>query len=71
MTEFPAGQLAQLEAFLRSRGICRGPLTARPVGDGHSNLTFRVNDGHRQVVVRMPHLRRWPPARMTCSARRR
>jgi len=48
MTELLAGQLAQLETFLRSRGICRGPLTARPVGDGHSNLTFRVSDGHRQ-----------------------
>jgi aminoglycoside phosphotransferase (APT) family kinase protein len=61
MTGLPAVQLAQLEAFLRSRGICRGPLTARPVGDGHSNLTFRVSDGHRQVVVRMPPPPPLPP----------
>jgi aminoglycoside phosphotransferase (APT) family kinase protein len=61
MTELPAGRLAQLETFLRSRGICRGPLTARPVGDGHSNLTFLVSDGQRRVVVRMPPPPPLPP----------
>ncbi len=61
MTELPAGQLVPLERFLRSRGICRGPLTARPVGDGHSNLTFLVSDGQRQVVVRQPPPPPLPP----------
>jgi aminoglycoside phosphotransferase (APT) family kinase protein len=59
--EFSAGQLTRLETFLRSRGICRGPLTARPVGDGHSNLTFLVSDGQRRVVVRRPPPPPLPP----------
>jgi aminoglycoside phosphotransferase (APT) family kinase protein len=61
MTELTAGQLAELERFLRSRGICRGPLTARPVGDGHSNLTYLICGGPRQVVVRMPPPPPLPP----------
>jgi aminoglycoside phosphotransferase (APT) family kinase protein len=61
MTELTAGQLAALERFLVSRGICRGPLTARPAGDGHSNLTYRISDGQRQVVVRMPPPPPLPP----------
>lgn len=36
------------------RGIVDGPIEARLVGDGHSNLTFLVDDGERQVVVRRP-----------------
>lgn len=54
MAEFPAGELAQLAKFLATAGLCDGPLTVRPVGDGHSNLTFLVSDGQRQVVVRRP-----------------
>ena len=46
--------LSALEAFLTARGITSGALTARPIGDGHSNLTFLVSDGERTVVVRRP-----------------
>ena len=46
--------LARLEDFLGARGITSGPITAKAIGDGHSNLTFLVSDGERQVVVRRP-----------------
>jgi aminoglycoside phosphotransferase (APT) family kinase protein len=46
--------LAALEAFLRERDLASGPLTTRRIGDGHSNLTFLVSDGEREVVVRRP-----------------
>ncbi|GAB3002915.1 phosphotransferase family protein [Amycolatopsis acidiphila] len=43
-----------LARFLAAHGICAGPVTTRRIGDGHSNLTFLVGDGQRQVVVRRP-----------------
>ncbi len=46
--------LAALEAFLRERDLASGPLTTRRIGDGHSNLTFLVSDGERELVVRRP-----------------
>lgn len=49
MTDLPA-----LEGFLRERGLCEGPVTARRIGDGHSNLTYLVTDGTNLVVVRQP-----------------
>jgi aminoglycoside phosphotransferase (APT) family kinase protein len=50
-----------LARFLRERGICAGPVTTRAIGDGHSNLTFLVDDGSRQVVVRRPPPPPTPP----------
>jgi aminoglycoside phosphotransferase (APT) family kinase protein len=46
--------LAALEHFLSERGIADGPLATKRIGDGHSNLTFLVSDGQRQVIVRRP-----------------
>jgi aminoglycoside phosphotransferase (APT) family kinase protein len=48
------GDLGTLAWFLRERGLCAGPLTVSPIGDGHSNLTYAVSDGQRTVVVRRP-----------------
>lgn len=48
------GDLGALAGFLRQRGLCDGPLGARRIGDGHSNLTYAVSDGHRTLVVRRP-----------------
>jgi aminoglycoside phosphotransferase (APT) family kinase protein len=45
---------ARLAAFLGERGILGGTISTRPIGDGHSNLTFLVTDGSRHVVVRRP-----------------
>ena len=52
---------AKLAAFLEVRGLTRGDVTTRPIGDGHSNLTFLVSDGSRQVVVRRPPPPPTPP----------
>ena len=46
--------LGRLEDFLSARGITQGPVTAKRIGDGHSNLTFLVSDLTRKVVVRRP-----------------
>jgi aminoglycoside phosphotransferase (APT) family kinase protein len=59
MTRAAAGSLtpADLDAlarFLRERGLCDGPLRVGRIGDGHSNLTYAVTDGHRTVVLRRP-----------------
>jgi aminoglycoside phosphotransferase (APT) family kinase protein len=48
-----------LARFLRERGLCDGhpsgaDLEIRPIGDGHSNLTFAVTDGTNRVVIRRP-----------------
>lgn len=59
--QFSGGELARLESFLRAGGICDGPLTVKPVGDGHSNLTFLAGDGDRHVVVRRPPPPPLPP----------
>lgn len=54
-------QLFALEGFLRDLDLCHGPLTSRRIGDGHSNLTFLVDDGHRRLVVRRPPPPPTPP----------
>ena len=43
-----------LARFLRGRELVDGPVTTRRIGDGHSNLTYLVGDGERNVVVRRP-----------------
>jgi aminoglycoside phosphotransferase (APT) family kinase protein len=58
---FSGSELARLESFLRAGGICAGPLTVKPVGDGHSNLTFLAGDGDRHVIVRRPPPPPLPP----------
>lgn len=52
----------RLAAFLADRGLTEGQVTTRPIGDGHSNLTFLVSDAAgRQVVVRRPPPPPTPP----------
>lgn len=46
--------IKRLESFLRERDLVSGALQTRPIGDGHSNLTYLVGDGERDVVVRRP-----------------
>ena len=52
--EWSESALAALAGFLDTRGLTSGPLAAARIGDGHSNLTFRVTDGERSVIVRRP-----------------
>lgn len=45
----------RLAAFLAGHGLTGGgPVTTRPIGDGHANLTYLVSDGERELVVRRP-----------------
>jgi aminoglycoside phosphotransferase (APT) family kinase protein len=54
MWSWSEGELKRLGRFLADHDLCRAPITAQPIGDGHSNLTFLVSDGYSQVVVRRP-----------------
>jgi aminoglycoside phosphotransferase (APT) family kinase protein len=44
----------RLSVSLEGKGLTDGPLSTRPIGDGHSNLTYLVSDGTREVIVRRP-----------------
>lgn len=52
--DWSSDDLARLGAFLAEKGILSGPVTTRRIGDGHSNLTYLVDDGTDRVVVRRP-----------------
>jgi aminoglycoside phosphotransferase (APT) family kinase protein len=54
-------QLERLGRFLAERGLCGPTVTAKAIGDGHSNLTFLVSDDHSRVVVRRPPPPPLPP----------
>src|SRR3954467_3021647 len=43
-----------LRAFLDEHGLGTGDLDIEPVGEGHSNVTYLVRRGDREVVVRRP-----------------
>lgn len=51
-----------LEAVLDAAGIGSGPLTADPIGDGHSNITYLVRREGAQVVLRRPPRPPLPPS---------
>lgn len=53
--------LTDLATFLEARGVMSGPLTSKPIGDGHSNLTFLITNGEASVVVRRPPPPPLPP----------
>ena len=54
--------LEPLAAFLDEHGLGSGPIAAEPVGDGHSNVTYLVRRGGREVVVRRPPRPPLPPS---------
>lgn len=60
--DWSSHDLERLGSFLESRGITRGAVTTRRIGDGHSNLTYLVEDGAgTRVVVRRPPPPPTPP----------
>ena len=61
MWTWSADELERLGEYLAQRGLCTSPVTADAIGDGHSNLTFMVSDGHSKVVVRRPPPPPLPP----------
>jgi aminoglycoside phosphotransferase (APT) family kinase protein len=54
--------LEPLVAFLDAHGLGSGPAEVAPVGEGHSNVTFRVTRGDATVVVRRPPRGPLPPS---------
>ncbi len=56
----PPFSIGALEAWLRAEGLCAGPVRLTRIGDGHSNLTYAVQDGKRTLVLRRPPPRPFP-----------
>jgi aminoglycoside phosphotransferase (APT) family kinase protein len=51
-----------LESYLDAEGIGSGTITASPIGDGASNLTYRLERGETRVVLRRPPPPPLPPS---------
>ncbi len=51
-----------LAAFLDAHGLGDGELRAAPVGEGHSNVTYRLRRGDADVVLRRPPRGPLPPS---------
>ena len=51
-----------LEAHLDAHGLGSGPITAEPVGEGHSNVTYLVRRGDTEFVLRRPPRPPLPPS---------
>lgn len=55
--------LAPLVEQLERSGVCAGSVSATPVGDGHSNVTFLLEPQHGEaVIVRRPPRPPLPPS---------
>ena len=51
-----------VERFLDERGIGSGPIDATEIGEGHSNVTYRVRREGACVVLRRPPRPPLPPS---------
>jgi aminoglycoside phosphotransferase (APT) family kinase protein len=51
-----------LEAFLDGHGLGSGEIEAERIGEGHSNLTFRIRRGDDRFVLRRPPRPPLPPS---------
>jgi aminoglycoside phosphotransferase (APT) family kinase protein len=54
--------LEPLRAFLDQHGLGTGELGVEPLGEGHSNVTYLVRRGGRDLVVRRPPRPPLPPS---------
>ncbi|WP_205695803.1 phosphotransferase family protein [Conexibacter sp. SYSU D00693] len=54
--------LDPLLAFLDAHGLGSGEPDVRPVGEGHSNVTYAITRGHREFVLRRPPRGPLPPS---------
>ncbi|HEX4110257.1 MAG TPA: phosphotransferase family protein [Solirubrobacteraceae bacterium] len=50
-----------VQGLLRERGLIGGPIELRRIGEGHSNLTYILSDGERDLVLRRPPAPPIPP----------
>jgi len=51
-----------LIAFMDAQGLGSGPITATPIGDGHSNVTYMIERGTDRYVLRRPPRPPLPPS---------
>jgi aminoglycoside phosphotransferase (APT) family kinase protein len=54
--------LEPLAAFLDEHGIGSGEISAEPIGEGHSNVTYLIERGGAEVVLRRPPRPPLPPS---------
>jgi aminoglycoside phosphotransferase (APT) family kinase protein len=54
--------LDPLEAFLDERGLGAGEVVATPIGEGHSNVTYLIERGDEEFVLRRPPRPPLPPS---------
>ena len=54
--------LEPLAAFLDDHGVGAGEIRAEPIGDGHSNVTYLIERGGLEVVLRRPPRPPLPPS---------
>ena len=54
--------LEPLTAFLDEHGLGGGDIAVAPVGDGHSNVTFLLDRGSEQMILRRPPRPPLPPS---------
>jgi aminoglycoside phosphotransferase (APT) family kinase protein len=54
--------LDPLEAFLDGHGLGSGPVRASPIGEGHSNVTYLIERGGAEFVLRRPPRPPLPPS---------
>jgi aminoglycoside phosphotransferase (APT) family kinase protein len=54
--------LEPLAGFLNSHGLGAGDIEASPIGDGHSNVTYLLERGGAEVVLRRPPRPPLPPS---------
>jgi aminoglycoside phosphotransferase (APT) family kinase protein len=58
----PLLMLDPLAAFLDENGLGEGEIRATPIGDGHSNMTYLIERGGIEVVLRRPPRPPLPPS---------
>jgi aminoglycoside phosphotransferase (APT) family kinase protein len=54
--------LEPLAAFLDAHGLGEGEIEASPIGEGHSNVTYLIRRGGREMVLRRPPRPPLPPS---------
>jgi aminoglycoside phosphotransferase (APT) family kinase protein len=54
--------VAPLRAFLDAHGLGEGELRATPIGEGHSNVTYLIERGESEFVLRRPPRPPLPPS---------
>jgi aminoglycoside phosphotransferase (APT) family kinase protein len=54
--------LDPLEAFLDAQGLGSGAIEASPIGEGHSNVTYLIERGDAEFVLRRPPRPPLPPS---------